>query len=166
MKKVFVWMLLMVFTAGPMAYAVGPYLLDDNAVKTKGHETQGQVRDDRRDERFNKQIQDIYNQLALSDEQKTKLEENKKNKQLQRKASFEKMHASMEALNQELMKPDFDMNKINAIQAQIKAVQAQMSDERLNSILEVRRILTVEQFSKFVSLLEKHKSGPPSEERK
>ena len=104
-----------------------------------------------------KRNQEIYTQLSLTDEQKKQLEDNKQKNREKRKALFEKMRSYKDALNKELMKSNLDVNKINVIQAQFKVLQSQMTDERLNSILEVRRILTPEQFAKFVLLMDQHK---------
>jgi Spy/CpxP family protein refolding chaperone len=104
-----------------------------------------------------KKIQNIYAQLNLSDAQKKTLEENKATSRQKMKSVFEKMKPLRDSLNQELMKAELDMNKINEIQSQIKAVQSEIGDNRLNSILEVRKILTPEQFAKFLSLMEKSK---------
>jgi len=104
-----------------------------------------------------KRIQEIYSQLNLTEDQKKQLETNKQNQQGQRKLLFEQMKTQHDAMHQELMNPNLDMNKINSIQSQIKSLQAQMADNRLNSILEVRRILTSDQFNKFISLMEQHK---------
>ena len=103
-----------------------------------------------------KRTQKIYAQLNLTDEQKKQLEDNKQKNREQKKALFKQMKSSKETLVQEFMKPDLDMNKINAIHAQIKALQAQMADNRMGSILAVRKILTPEQFKKFHELTEKH----------
>jgi N-acetylglutamate synthase/N-acetylornithine aminotransferase len=52
------------------------------------------------------------------------------------------------------------MAKIHAIHNDIKAVQDQMEDIKLDSILAVRTILTTDQFLKFTSLMHKHKPQP------
>ena len=117
-------------------------------------------------QRMEKKVQEIYDQLNLTDEQKKQLESNKLKNKDSRKSGFENMRSLKETLNQELMKPDLDMNKINEIQAQMKSYQSQMGDERLNSILEVRKILTPEQFSKFLTLMEKNRHDKFSGEEK
>ncbi len=104
-----------------------------------------------------KKTQEIYSQLNLTDDQRKQLEDNKQRHMDQKKASFDQIRSYREALNQELMKPQLDMDKINQLQSQFKALQAQLTDDRLNSILEVRKILSLEQFSKFISLMEEHK---------
>ncbi len=117
-------------------------------------------------EKMEKKTQEIYAQLKLTDEQKKKLEDNKAKHRDQKEGTFKKMRSYREALKQELMKPALDMNKINEIQIQIKAFQAQMVDNRLNHILEVRGILTAEQFAKFTALMEKRKHGSQGKEEK
>ncbi len=108
-------------------------------------------------EHMGKKMQEIYVQLKLTDDQKKQLEANKQKQREQMKSVFEQMKTQREALHQELMKTDLDMNKINSIQTQIKTLQSQMIDNRLNSILEVRKILTPEQFKKFISSMEQRK---------
>jgi Spy/CpxP family protein refolding chaperone len=98
----------------------------------------------------------IYKDLKLTAEQKKLLEENKKANRERAKACFEKMRLSKAELNQALMQKELDMSKINQIQSQIKALQTEMVDDRLNSVLEIRKVLTPEQFSQFISFTEKH----------
>ena len=98
-------------------------------------------------------MQKLFDQLNVSDEQKEKLKANKlKNKEAM-KALQEQNRSYREALHQELMKPDLDMNKVKDIHEKMKALDAQISDNRLDSILEVRKILTPEQFAKFLTVM-------------
>ena len=102
-------------------------------------------------------IQEIYSQLNLTDDQKKQLEVNKQQHRAKMESARQEIKADKETLKEELMKPRLDMPKINAIHDQIKSLQNQMEDGKLNSILAVRAILTPEQFSKFVNLMHKHK---------
>ncbi len=120
----------------------------------------------KRRQEWEKKIQEVYDQLNLTDEQKKKLEANKAGHRDTMKALFEKMRSYRQALNDELMKPDLNMGHINEIQAQVKTLQAEITDHRLNSILEVRAILTPEQFAKFISLMEKQKMRSKFSEEK
>ncbi len=106
---------------------------------------------------FERRIQEIYDQLNLTDDQKKQLEATKQGHRATMKSSRQAMKDDKEALQQELMKPQLDMPKINALHDQIKVVQSQMEDDKLRSILDVRAILTTEQFIKFVNLMHKHK---------
>ena len=111
-------------------------------------------------------IQEIYSQLNLSDSQKKLLEANKQQHREKVKSLHQEMKIEKEALHGELMKSQLDMLKINGLHGQIKALQSQMEDVRLGSILAVRTILTPEQFSKFVGLmrnLKRERNEGPSE---
>ncbi len=102
-------------------------------------------------------IQEIYSQLNLTDGQKKQLESNKQQHRAKMESTRQEMKTNKEALRRELMKSQLDLLKINTIHNQIKSLQDQMEDEKLNSILAVRTILTPDQFLKFVNLMHKHK---------
>ena len=102
-------------------------------------------------------IQEIYSQLNLTDDQKKQLEADKQQHRAKMESFRQEMKTDKKAIQAELMKPRLDMPKINGIHNQSKALQGQMEDEKLNSILAVRAILTPEQFSKFVNLMHQHK---------
>ena len=106
---------------------------------------------------FEQHIQEIYSQLNLSDDQKKQLEANKQQHRVKMESIRQGMKSGREAFQQELMRPQLDMPKINALHLQTKSLQSQMADERLSSILAVRSILTTGQFAKFVSLMNKHR---------
>ena len=91
-------------------------------------------------------IQEIYSQLNLTETQKKQLEANKQQHRAKMESARREIKADKEMLKEELMKPQLDMLKINAVHGQIKALQNQMEDGKLNSILAVRAILTPEQF--------------------
>lgn len=96
--------------------------------------------------------------LNLTQEQKDKLHANKDKKRQQMKALHEQMKVQKQTLHYELMNPKLDMKKINAAHGKIKSLEGQMDDLRLNSILEVRKILTPEQFSKFLGMMKERRS--------
>jgi Spy/CpxP family protein refolding chaperone len=111
-------------------------------------------------------IQEIYSQLNLTDDQKKQLEANKQQHRAKMESARQVMKANREALQEELMKTQLDMPRIEEIHGQIKSLQAQMEDVKLNSILAVRAILTPEQYSKFISLMQKHKQEHEEEHDK
>jgi len=92
---------------------------------------------------------EIYNDLGLTGEQKKLLEANKNKHREQTKALFTQMRQEMTLLRQELDKSELNMQTIYQINNEVKQLQAQMLDNRLEGILEVRKILTPEQFKKF-----------------
>jgi Spy/CpxP family protein refolding chaperone len=102
-------------------------------------------------------IQEIYSQMHLTEAQKKQLEDNKNQHRAQMKAIREQMRSCRQVFQQELMKPQLDMNKIHQLHSRLKALESQMADDRLNSILAVRSILTPQQFSEFATLMPKHK---------
>ena len=108
-------------------------------------------------------IHEIYSQLNLTDDQKKQLEANKQQHRAKMQSVRQEIKADKETLKEQLMKSQLDMPKINAIHEQIKSLQNQMEDDKLNSIVAVRAILTPEQYLKFVNLMHKHKEGHDDE---
>lgn len=102
-------------------------------------------------------VQEIFGQLDLTDEQKQLLEANKQKHQGSKKEQWQQIKANMEAVAAELKKPDYDVNHIKNLNEQSKQIRNAMADERLEGILEVRGILTQEQFIKFTDLMDQHK---------
>jgi len=93
--------------------------------------------------------QEIYNNLGLTNEQRKLLEENKNKHREQTKALFAQLRQKMNSLRQELEKSELNIQEIYQTNNELKQLQAQMLDNRLERILEVRKILTPEQFKKF-----------------
>jgi Spy/CpxP family protein refolding chaperone len=93
--------------------------------------------------------QEMYKDLGITDEQKKLLEANQTKHREQTKALYAQMRQKGTLLQQELEKKELNMQVITQTNNEIKQIQAQMLDDRLESILEVRKILTPEQFKKF-----------------
>lgn len=102
-------------------------------------------------------IKEIHGQLGLSEAQKQQLEENRKQNMDGMKAMAAQKRSLREAMKAELMKPNMDMAVVNDLQGKLKAIDAQQMDNHLRSMLEVRKILTPEQFAKFHALMEKNR---------
>ncbi len=99
----------------------------------------------------------FFKELNFNEDQKKALKANKEKHRQDTKAVFEDMHAKMKLMREELQKDHLDMGKVNQIQADLKATQAKMMDQRLEHILEVRKILTPEQFKQFSQKMEEHR---------
>jgi len=140
-KFIFSFIGLYVFAALSLAHAQGAFV--NNGPSHKEHSGE--------------HIQEIFNQLNLTDDQKKQLESNKQDHRAKMQNAHQAMKAAREEIHAELMKTQLDMSKINAIHGQIKVLQSQMEDIKLNSILTVRSILMPDQFSKFISLMHKYK---------
>lgn len=108
-------------------------------------------------EEMDKKINEIYRKLNLSDEQKKLLDANKDKHRAQKKASKEETMSYRKLLREEIMKPDMDTNKVNELHAKIKELDAKETDERLQAMLEVRKILTHEQFVQFFQLMKEER---------
>ena len=103
--------------------------------------------------------------LNLTQDQAKQLEDlHQKNKDAM-KSTLEQMKSSKEAFDAEIVKASPDMNKINQAQTQIKNIMSQMTDMRLNSLMEIKKVLTPEQFAGYMalkkekSLMMMHKMG-------
>ena len=104
---------------------------------------------------------EVFKQLGLTAEQEAKSKEHKEKHHGEMKAMKEQIRDKKEQMKQELQKADFDVNKVKQINEELKTLMVQIEDHHLEGILEVRQILTPEQFSKFMELKEswKNKKG-------
>jgi Spy/CpxP family protein refolding chaperone len=130
-------------------------LLMQASVRAQESVQTGQKTDGHR-ERMEALIRELYSQLNLSEDQKKKLEESKEGLHKRMEAQRAESRSLRDSLNQLLMQPALDMKKINAIQSRLKNIEAERIDDRLTSILEVRAILTPEQFVRFIDFTGKH----------
>lgn len=110
-------------------------------------------------ERKEARKQEIFKELNLTDEQKQKLEEKGREHKDGAQHLRNDMRELKEALRQELEKESLDMAKINQIQGQIKEKQSQMMDNRLEGVLELRGVLTPDQYKEFTEKMQEHKDG-------
>lgn len=104
--------------------------------------------------RMEGRIKKMFEQLDLSEEQKKLIAANRLKNREAKKTTMEAVKANMKAIGEELRKPELDMTKINSLHEQSKVLFNQMADQKFKSILEVRKILTKEQFVKFTTMLE------------
>ena len=102
-------------------------------------------------------VNKMYDKLDLNEEQKAKLKGHKEAHREEMKVLRDQIKAKREEIRKEMEKADFDVNKVRAINNELKSLENNMADQRLEGILEVRGILTPEQFSKFNELKEEHK---------
>ena len=100
-------------------------------------------------EDMNARRKQLYEGLGLTEGQKKLLEENRKKSRGREEVLFKEMRGKMEMIRRELQNETLNMEVIYRINNDLKQIQAQMLDDRLEGILEVRKILTPEQFKKF-----------------
>ena len=92
----------------------------------------------------------------LTDDQKKQLKDIWQKQKEAKKTAFTQIKADKEALTNELLQTTPDVSKINDLKSKMEALGAQMLDSRINSNLEVKKILTAEQFAKYLEF-QKHK---------
>ncbi len=102
--------------------------------------------------RMEEHMKRVEKQLNLSPEQQKKLEEHRAAHRDEAKKFFGEVKQKREEMRTELEKETIDEAKVKAINEELKALGARLADHRLAGILEVRRILTPEQFKKFQEL--------------
>ena len=95
----------------------------------------------------------------LTDDQKKQLKDIWQKQKEAKKASFEQIKADKEAITNELLQTTPDVNKINDLKSKMEALHAQMLDNRINSNLEVKKILNAEQFAKYLDFQSHKFSG-------
>ena len=94
----------------------------------------------------------------LTDDQKKQLKDIWQKQKEAKKAIFTQIKADKTAITNELLQTTPDVNKINDLKSKLEAFGAQMLDNRINSDLEVKKILTAEQFAQYLEF-QKHKFG-------
>jgi Spy/CpxP family protein refolding chaperone len=103
-------------------------------------------------------MKEVHRQLQLTPEQEKRLEEHRQVHREDSRKLHEEMRLKRDELRRELEKADFDAQKVKTVYADIKDIHNKIADHRLNGILEVRKVLSPEQFKKFQELMhEKHK---------
>jgi Spy/CpxP family protein refolding chaperone len=95
---------------------------------------------------------EVFKQLDLSPEQEKQLKAHRNKLKEQGKDIHESVRAKREEMKIELQKQELNMAKINKINSELKNIKSKKADYKLEGILEVRNILTTEQFIKFMEL--------------
>jgi len=119
------------------------------------------------DERFEKKaggpFSEMAKELKLTGDQLRLIEENRKRHMLEERRLRDEMMLNRDELRRELAKPQFDMEKVKLTQERVKELMGQEEDFRLSGFLELKRILTPEQFILFNRKMEERmrKFGPP-----
>jgi len=95
---------------------------------------------------------EMHKQLGLSEEQEKQLEEHRNKFRAGSEGMREQIKVKREEIRTELQKSDFDVNKVKQSHEELKALRNKKDDARLDGILEIRKVLTDEQFKKFMEL--------------
>lgn len=99
-----------------------------------------------------KMIKKMHQELNISPEQEKQLNQHRERHRKDRESLIKRIQAKQEALSRELSRSSQDARKIEKLHNEIKMLKMKKSDHRLESIQGVRKILTPEQFEKFMQL--------------
>lgn len=110
-----------------------------------------------REARMEARWEAMAERLGLSDTQKDLLATHREKQWAESAELRTTLRETREALGAELGKTDFDQATVEQLHDQIKALKAEMADHRFEGILELRQILTPEQFSQFMAFKEEHR---------
>lgn len=111
----------------------------------------------------------MQKKLGITEEQQQKLEDNRKAQAEVMKNIQEGMKQQRGKLQEALKDPAVTRSSVDPIVAEMKSLQAQLIDQRINGIFTAKSILTPEQFEKFTEMTEKRFDGKKEglrEERK
>jgi len=86
----------------------------------------------------------------LTDNQNKQLKAIWEKQEAAKKAAIVQLKVDKEDLTNELLETTPDMNKIKDLKAKIEALMSKILDDRINSNLEVKKILNNEQFAKYL----------------
>ncbi len=103
-------------------------------------------------EKMKARMLEVFKQLDLSPEQEEQLKAHRNNHREQGREFRESLRAKKEAIRNELQNEELNMEEIYKIHNELKGLLSNKADHRLEGILEVRKILTAEQFRKFCEL--------------
>lgn len=99
----------------------------------------------------------IFKELDLTSEQQAKLTENRQAQYEKTKELFKAIKEREEKLREVFNDPKATRITVESVVKEIKSLQAELIDNRVNGILAVRTILTPEQFAKFNQMIKKRK---------
>ena len=91
----------------------------------------------------------LIEELALTPEQQAQFEEQRSEHRRQMKETHAALQDKRLQLQAELEKSVSDKNKIDTLAFELKSLQAQLIDLRIDGIVQTKTILTPEQFAKF-----------------
>ena len=91
-------------------------------------------------------------ELGLSQEQKDELSARKEAARVEREAAREEMKAAEGALREALKMPETDIALVNSAALRVKTAQGVQVDQRVQSFLSMKEVLTPEQFRKMLEM--------------
>ena len=108
----------------------------------------------------------IAKELNITEEQKTTLNDMMKEDMSRKKELRQVIRQKMEAIDEELLKENIDMNVINQLATEIQQTSADISRINIESKLKVRSVLSFEQYTNMEQnrkeMMEKFKKEKPA----
>lgn len=105
--------------------------------------------------KFAEKMDKLSEELNLTPEQRQQMKEHHQASREEMRSLREKMKENRKALAEELKKENPDRRNINRIASQMKEVQGEIIDQRIDNFLEMKKILTPEQYQKLSEIREK-----------
>ncbi|OGX35456.1 MAG: hypothetical protein A3C36_01715 [Omnitrophica WOR_2 bacterium RIFCSPHIGHO2_02_FULL_52_10] len=99
----------------------------------------------------------LHKKLGITPEQAEKLDAQKAKHREGLKTLWEEIKAKREALAAELQKKEVNLDAVSKLHNELKALNAQKEDQRLEGILAAREVLTPEQFSQMMEFGKEHR---------
>jgi len=100
----------------------------------------------------------MFEELGITEEQKQALKVHRESHRGEMNALREQIKEKRKAFRQALEDPNVDEGAITATNNEIKTLTNSLADNRLDGVLEVRKILTPQQFQKFNEMKKKRNS--------
>ncbi len=101
----------------------------------------------------------LIRELNLTTEQQSRLEENRKVQREEMKKLHEAVREKYAKLQEALKNPAVTREGVQPIANEMKSLQAQLIDSRINGIFAVKQILTPEQFARFQQMAQKRQEN-------
>ena len=100
-------------------------------------------------------FQSLIDKLDVTDEQKETLTVQREEHWKKMKELREAMNENRQALREELLKDDYSKAAVKKTVSEMKDVQGEMIEQRVDHFLQMKEVLTPEQYRKFTELAEK-----------
>jgi len=153
MKKHFTKLVAFVLVSGFIFSALPVYSEPGEGFRGKGKGWGRQMSEEERAERREK----MHEFLGLTAEQEVQLKNHSEAHRAQRDRIRSALKEKRDALRSELRKADLDTDRISSLKNELIDLEAEKVDSLVSGILEVREILTPEQFARFQEFGRKHR---------
>jgi len=101
----------------------------------------------------------IIDELGLSSVQKDEIKKQRADFAAKSKELREKIRSTRSELKNELDKPTADKARLDGLTGDLKTLVGQQIQNRVDSVIAMKQVLTPEQFGKMKNLVEKRKKG-------